>query len=119
LKLYANPALRVPFINVAVGFTASLTFFDATTVLAPLIAWTRYPRAPPSGRPIARFTVVSQIEVTDSDVGAAKFGITPAMVSELPDKPFAKANALNVYAERFVSPLIVPTTEDDVAKSVV
>jgi hypothetical protein len=119
LKLYANPALRVPFINVAVGFTASLTFFDATTVLAPLIAWTRYPRAPPSGRPIARFTVVSQIEVTDSDVGAAKSGMIPVIVRGALDNPLAYPTALKLYVERLVSPLIVPTTEDDVAKSVV
>jgi hypothetical protein len=87
-------------------------------VLAPLIAWTRYPRAPPSGLPIARLTVVSQIDVTVRDVGDTKFGTIPVTVSELPDKPFAKATALNVYVVRFVSPLIVPTTEVDVAKSV-
>jgi hypothetical protein len=101
-----------------VGSTASLTFLDATTVLAPLIALTRYPRAPPSGLPIARLTVVSQIDVTVRDVGAAKSGVIPAMVSELPNTPFAYATALNVYDERFVSPLIVPTTEVDDTKSV-
>jgi hypothetical protein len=119
LKLYANPELRVPLTKVAVGFGPSLTFVDAITVLVPLIAWTRYPRAPPSGLPIARLTVVSQIDVTARDVGAAKFGVTPLMVNGALDKPFAKATALNVYVVRFVSPLITPTTEVDVAKSVV
>jgi hypothetical protein len=62
---------------------------------------------------------VLSIDVTVKDVGDTKFGEIPVMVSELPDKPFAKATALKVYVVRFVSPHIVPTTEVDVAKSVV
>lgn len=119
MKLYANPELRVPLTNVAVGFNASLIFLDAITVLAPLIAWSRYPRAPPSGLPTARLTVVSQIDVTVRDVGDTKSGTIPAMVSGALDKPFAYAITLKVYVVRFVSPLIVPTTDVDVAKSVV
>jgi hypothetical protein len=120
VKLYANPELRVPLTKVAGTelSTVSLTVIVAITVLAPLIAWTRYPRAPPSGLPIPRLTIVSQIDVTVRDVGAAKSGVIPATVSELPNTPLAYATALNVYVVRFVSPLIVPTTEVDVAKSV-
>ena len=121
MKLYANPALSVPPTNVAgTGVsTVSSTRTDATTVFVPLIAWTIYPRAPPSGLPIPRLTSVLSIDVTARDVGAAKAGTIPVIVSGALDKLFAYATTLNVYVVPFVRPLIVPTTDVDDAKSVV